>query len=354
MLRQSNLSRTWGNIKADLDIRLNKRQGPTTDQCYRVGIIGLGRVARRHIWGYLQTETALLAAGAEPNQRVANKARKKFGIGAVYEDFHDLLATEQLDIISICTPPQFHASAIVAAAGAGVKGILCEKPLCSTLQEVDSALAACSQSNTALAVSHQRRFGPQHQAAKKLLDEGALGTPHLVIVNAPGDTLRAGIHIADLLRFYLGEVVSVAARLEEGHGCALADIDTIVRRGYSGDNRGTILVRFATSQSIAVIQIKNCPRLDVTLHFVADRGEMEVWYDGGLRIKPAASDHWETPKLVLNPFFLEFKLQIESLMTAIQNQTPPEVGGMDGRKSLEIVTAILRSSNEGKEIRLPL
>ena len=81
---------------------------------------------------------------------------------------------------------------------------------------------------------------------------------------------------------------------------------------------------------------------------------MEVWYDGGLRVKQATGDRWDSPALSLNPYFLEFKLEIDSLIYAIKHQTQPEVSGTDGRKSLELITAILRSSKEKNEIRLPL
>lgn len=81
----------WSLGRAALDIRRGiKRQLPTESKPFRVGVVGLGRISRRHIWGYLQSGKAILVAGADPSRRQLKKAQKKYGIGRLYEDFHEM------------------------------------------------------------------------------------------------------------------------------------------------------------------------------------------------------------------------------------------------------------------------
>jgi len=347
--------RTWRNLVAERQLRAAGRQTVRPSRrLYRVGLIGLGRVSKRHAWGYLTSGRARLVAGADPDSRATARAHRRYGFDQGYTDFREMLDREDLDLVSICAPPPYHGAAIRAAIEAGVRGVLCEKPLCPTLEEVDGVMDAIRGSATILAVGHQRRLAPEHQRARALLEEGGFGTIRLLRAECPADTLRAGIHIADLLRFYLGEVASVAARLEDAEGGDLPPLPTVLERGFSGDKRGTVVVHFRRTPAVGVLDILDRPRLDAKLRFVGERGEIEVWHDGGLRYKMAGTSEWTVPDLPLDPFFLEFRLEVESLMDAVEGGAPPPVTGEDGRRSLEIVLAILASTRERREVTLPL
>lgn len=357
MLKQSTFNRVWSELNASYAIKRNVRRCKSgkynVANPWRVGLIGCGRIARRHTFGYLSTGSVRLVAGADPNPKKLSKAVRGFGLETGYLNFSEMLKFEELDIVSICAPPRFHAEAITQAVKSGVKGILCEKPLALDLEEADKVLKICQEANVKLAIGHQRRYSAQHKLAKKILEDGEIGQARLLVLECPRDILRAGIHAADFLRFYGGEVNSVTSQIVEKSGKIFSDLPGALLRGFTGDKHGLVLVNL-NNDTPAVIRIEDRGGNPAKIQILGQNGEIEVWFDGGLRYRKSNNQGWQTPSLKLNPYLLEFRFEIENLMKAIQKNEEPLVGGQDGRKSLEIILAILKSSIEGKEITLPL
>ena len=107
---------------------------------FRVGIIGCGRpwksegasgfgMAHFHAHGYTASADATIVALADINLDNARAFQAMHGGERIYTDYQQMLAREQLDIVSICTWPHHHAPMVIAAAEAGVKAIHCEKPM---------------------------------------------------------------------------------------------------------------------------------------------------------------------------------------------------------------------------------
>ena len=95
----------------------------------KVGFVGAGGIARgAHMPGYLATEGVKVIAVCDIAEEVAKKFAKDFEIKNVFTDYKDLLAMDELDAISVCTPNNFHGGPTVAALEAG-KHVLCEKPI---------------------------------------------------------------------------------------------------------------------------------------------------------------------------------------------------------------------------------
>ncbi|MEZ4683924.1 MAG: Gfo/Idh/MocA family oxidoreductase [Caldilineaceae bacterium] len=172
---------------------------------YRVGVIGCGRISRFHMGGYQRVPAVTVVAAAEPEPTIRSGFGQEFGVSTLYADYHEMLANEALDIVSICTWPPLHKEMAVAAAKAGVKAIICEKPMAVNLGEADAMLAACAQSGTILLVSHQRRFHPCYRTARDLVADGAIGDLIQLHGICMGDLLTDGTHNIDLLRFYAGD-----------------------------------------------------------------------------------------------------------------------------------------------------
>src|SRR5437016_5819441 len=121
---------------------------------YRVAVIGTGRprttegatgfgMAHSHVRGYLETGRCELAAVADINQENAAAFVEKFGAGAVYTDYREMLAKERPDTVSICTWPHLHEPMTRAAAESGARGIYCEKPMAPTWGESKRMHEAC-------------------------------------------------------------------------------------------------------------------------------------------------------------------------------------------------------------------
>ena len=98
-----------------------------------------------------------------------------------------MLAKEKLDFVTVATSDHLHADLVVNSANAGVKGILCEKPLATTISACERMLEACVRNKTVLAVDHTRRYMPYWQRVKALVDEGIIGPVQNVVgvLNGP-------------------------------------------------------------------------------------------------------------------------------------------------------------------------
>ncbi len=186
----------------------------------QVGIIGCGRPgrgqARSHAAGYKAAGAQIVALSdiAEENAR-AFQGEHGDGNEAIYTDYHEMLAQEKLDIVSICTWPHLHAPMVIAAAGAGVRAIHCEKPVAPSYGEAKRMAQICQEKGVQLTFNHQRRFGEPFQRAKELLDAGEIGQL-LRLEGACDNLFDWGTHWFDMMFFYNNEVPAqwVLAQME--------------------------------------------------------------------------------------------------------------------------------------------
>lgn len=141
----------------------------------KVGLIGCGGIAGQHIRGYLAIpDGARVTAVADIDGENARKAAEQFDGARVFDDYHALVADGDVDAVDICLPHHLHMDAIVTAARAG-KHVLCEKPLCLSLDEADAITSAVRENNVTLMCAHNQLFAGAVQRARELLDEGLLG-----------------------------------------------------------------------------------------------------------------------------------------------------------------------------------
>jgi predicted dehydrogenase len=141
----------------------------------RIGLIGAGGIAGAHVAGYRRNpETVEFAAIADPVRESAEKRRGEDEHVRTYADYREMIAAGGLDAVDICLPHHLHAEAIIAAADAGLH-VLCEKPLCLTLDEADAIAAAAERNGVTIMCAHNQLFQPAVAAAKALVDSGALG-----------------------------------------------------------------------------------------------------------------------------------------------------------------------------------
>ena len=186
--------------------RLSLRSQAEGTESLRVGIIGCGRISRMHVRGYRRVEGVTVVAGADLVSSILENFAMEFGIARLYQDYHEMLATERPDIVSICTWPPLHRQMVLDAVRSGVKIIICEKPIATNLRETDEILAACHQAGTLLVVNHYRRFVAPYRLARELIAAGDIGALEQVHVISIGDLLTDGTHSIDLVRFYNDDV----------------------------------------------------------------------------------------------------------------------------------------------------
>src|SRR5438874_676923 len=179
---------------------------------YRVAIIGCGRprsheaatgfgMSHAHAKGFANTGRCELACVADISRENAEAFAGEHGNPASYLDYHELLAQEKPDIVSICTWPHLHAPMVIAAAEAGARAIHCEKPMAPTWGEARAMARACDERNVQLTFNHQRRFLAPFQSARQLIRDGAIGDLRR-IEGACGDLIDWGTHWLDMFFFY--------------------------------------------------------------------------------------------------------------------------------------------------------
>jgi len=279
-----------------------------------------------------------------------------------FADYHELLAWDGVDAVSICTPSGTHADIAIDAAKAG-KHVLTEKPIDVRLDKADAMIAACRDAGVKLQVVFPRRLAPGIPAAKKALDEGAIGTLVLAAARCQrwrkqdyfadsswrgtwwgdggGAMMNQGIHIIDLLVHLMGDVDSVTAKCDTmGHDIEVEDVAVVLLKFKNGAY-GTI---YATT----------CAYPD--LHDGLEINGMTGTFRFGSGVTP--DKMWQTegltPGLGEEPKYKGHAAVFCDLVEAIREDRPVSIPGEEGRKGLEVILAAYESSQSGKEVSLPM
>ena len=172
---------------------------------YTAAIIGCGSIGHAHMDGYNLVDNIDVIAVADPTEIARQQYVEEYDITQQFDTVEEMLEKAKPDIVSVCTWHLLHPAPTIAAANAGVRAVICEKPMAIGMNAADSMVEACENSGTKLVISHQRRFTPGWEKAKKLLGNGAIGTP-LFVTNKVADGLTNwGTHSIDGSRFVLGD-----------------------------------------------------------------------------------------------------------------------------------------------------
>ena len=183
---------------------------------YRIGVIGTGdspenpdssgyAMAYRHAPGYQRLDDCELVACADIVRSNAEQFADTFDVPGVYEDYEVMLEEADVDVVSVCVPPDVHADVVVGCAQYGdLEAIHCEKPMATTWEACAGMGRACERKNIQLTINHQRRTGPIYRRAKSLVASGRIGTLERIEWTAK-NLFDAGTHMFDLSCFYVDE-----------------------------------------------------------------------------------------------------------------------------------------------------
>ncbi|WP_245758399.1 Gfo/Idh/MocA family oxidoreductase [Halogeometricum limi] len=177
----------------------------------RIGFVGTGApdgdgfaMAYRHAAGYERLDDCELVACADivPENAAAFADEYDIDDRHVYDDYEEMLATAEPDVVSVCVPPALHADIVVNVAQSGVvSAIHCEKPMALTWSDAKRMVDVCENEGVALTINHQQRFGKPYRKAKELLDDGKIGDLRRVEFREE-HLYDTGTHAFDLANFY--------------------------------------------------------------------------------------------------------------------------------------------------------
>ncbi len=330
---------------------------------YKVGFIGCGRPLRTegatgfgmshaHAVGYKASPDCAITALADINLDNAKAFQAEHGGERLYVDYHEMLAKETLDIVSISTWPHLHAQMVIDCANAGVKAIHCEKPMAPTYGEAKRMVETAASNGVQLTFNHQRRFGKPYGKARELLRQGAIGDLVRVEGTCP-DLFDWGTHWFDMLFFY-NEETPVE--------WVIGQIDTRNKRTVFGvDLEGHGISQFKFQNNVQGLLMTGLGAAGtLTNRLIGTQGTIELGHSQEipLRMWGKGQSEWQTIDLGegLHGQGLGdlVKLGVLDLVEALQQGREPELSGRRALRATEIIFATYESSRRRARVDLPL
>ncbi|MAG36677.1 MAG: hypothetical protein CL878_10620 [Dehalococcoidia bacterium] len=321
---------------------------------YRAAIIGCGGMGGVHARAYKQAERVELLAAADPLEAARDQFQQDVGVPQVFASTEEMLAAVQPDIVSVCTWHPLHPAATVAAARAGAKGIICEKPMAISLGEADRMLAACSEHGTRLAIGHQRRFTRGWERGRALVQGGAIGEPLFVNARIAEGLLNWGTHTIDGVRFALNDpdaewVMGAVERNTDRH-----ERDTLIEDACMG------LVNFAGGvQAFIESDLRRDSATAGAFRLRGTAGMLEV-AESQVRLFNAHTRGWHDVPLGRDAEAYPAiggqtnVAQVQELLAWIEGGPEHRGAGRRARATVEIMMALYQSAREHRMMRLPL
>lgn len=341
----------------------------------KVGIIGSRFEADIHAESFkIMPDEAEVVAVASPTPGNAERLAKKHGIGRIFTDYKQMLAEKDIEMVTITAPNSLHAQMTVDIAEAG-KHVVCEKPLCMTLEEADRMIGVCRKKGVLLMYAEELFFTPKYVKAKQMADQGAFGKvyqvkqsekhfgPHAdwfwdVDKSGGGVFMDMGCHGIAFCYWFLGRPKIKSVYCQMGtyvHG-----------NKTKGEDNSICVIEFADG-AVGVIEDS-----------WARRGGMddciEVYGEGGVAYAdlhmgnalPTYSEYGygyavekaPTTKGWSYPVFEElwnygFPQEMHHFARCVRGKEQPQATGEDGRLVQEVLYAGYQSAGAGKKIALP-
>ena len=320
-------------------------------QNYTAAIVGCGDIAHHHVKGYQRAGVELVAV-VDPLEVARAQYREEYGIERDFATVEEMLAEVAPDIVSVCTWHLLHPAPTIAAARAGVKGVICEKPMAVGLGLADEMVAVCEEHGTRLVISHQRRFTPGWEKARELVESGAIGLVQQDETKVGAGLLNCGTHVIDGARFILGDpetewVMGAVDRQSERF-----ERDTPIEDG-----------------SMALVHMAG----GVQFLLQTDLDMSEAWHffvrgSGGLidatetrcRLFNEASGGWQEQDLGVPAEQIDViggkanERQTRELIAWIEEGPEHRGSGRRARETVAVMMALLESARQHRVVRFPL
>lgn len=343
----------------------------------RVAVVGTGGISASHLAAYRAFgERCTVVALSDVSPERAHARRREFGLDQanVHASHEELLAAEQVDLVSICTPPSTHEAISVDFLTAGVN-VLCEKPMAPSLAACDAILRAEAQGGAFFSSVAQNRFRDDVVRLKALLDSGLAGPVSHVQVDSAwwrglgyydllwrgtweqeggGCTLNHAVHHVDLLLWLLGAPQSVTAVLTNAahENAEVEDLSVAVlayRRALATITSS--VVHHGEPQRIVVQGRDASVSLDGEV--VADVAQPNGFpAPGG---NPGLVERLRALAAAQEPLaHTGHQGQVDDVLTALETGRRPAVDGRDGRRTIELITAVYQAAVERRTVDVPL
>lgn len=341
----------------------------------KVAIIGAGAISSAHMEAYLQfPERCQIVALCDIYPVKAEKKAKEFNLDvAIYDDHTKMLEREDIDLVSVCTPPYTHSEITINFLDSG-KNVLVEKPMASSLEECDAMNAAAERNHKMLSVISQNRFRTPMMKLKRVLDTKLMGPIVHTQVDSywwrghsyydlwwrgtwekegGGCTLNHAVHHIDIFKWMNGmpsEVTAVMSNTSHDNA-EVEDISIAICR-YNDGSLAQItssVIHHGEEQQL-IFQGKNA-RVSVPWKVKASKSKGNGFPEEDPELEEKIQHYYEELEEVQ---YEGHTGQIDDVLTALEHGIPVLIDGRQGRQTLELISAIYESASTGKTIKLPL
>ncbi len=338
----------------------------------RFALVGCGRIAERHakLLGSGAIGGAALAGVCDIDVARAKALGERYGV-PVFDDMDEMMTSVSPDVVSVLTPSGLHAEHVVRLAKHG-SHIVVEKPMALTLDDADAMIRACDMNSVKLFVVKQNRFNVPVVKLREALDAGRFGKLVLGTVRVrwcrPQEyydrdawrgtwALDGGVlanqasHHVDLLEWMMGDVESVYAKSTT----ALVDIET--------EDTAVVVLKFSNG-ALGIIEATTATRpkdLEGAISVLGEGGSVEI---GGFAVnemkvwnfaEAVSGDDLVLKEHSVNPpdvYGFGHLAYYEHVVDCIENDKAQLIDGLEGRRSLELITAIYESIETKREVFL--
>ncbi len=338
----------------------------------KFALVGCGNIAKKHVHAiHKYLPEAKIVAFCDIAKERAQEFGEKFGAPG-FSNLSEMMraSADKIDVISILTPSGVHAQNVAELAGYG-KPLIVEKPIALRLEEADKIIRTCDKHGVKIFVVHQNRYNLPILKAREALEQGRLGKLVLGSVRLRwrrdqayydsaewrgtwaydgGVFTNQASHHIDMLTWFMGDVESVKA----------VGVTRLVN--IECEDTGAAILRF-TNGAIGIIEVTTATRpkdLEGSISILGEKGSIVI---SGFFMNELTTWEFEEPKPVDDKIFEEYGKNPEGwgynlgeyltgVIDSIKNKRAGLVDGLEGRKSLELISAIYESIETGREIPL--
>lgn len=339
------------------------------------GIIGCGRITDMHVPGYARCDRARLLAICDVDSELLGRRQAEWGVERVYEDYRELLADPDIDLVEIITPHHLHRRFAEEAFAAG-KHVSVQKPMALSVADCDAMIAAGERAGRMLKVFENFVFFPPYVKAKELMDAGVIGEP-LSIRTKLGSTMRGGWpvplkswvwrlnaehcgggptifddgnHKLSLALHLMGPAESVHAWIHRSFGAI--DSPAMISWTHAGGRTGFLDATFSPHMSSPSKYYSIDERVEIT------------GTEGVLEVTCCTARLWERPPLLLHrgwtteafhdlrcDWLDSFVDSTRHFVDCILDGGEPRLTGQRGKEVVQFALAAMRSSASGQPVR---
>jgi predicted dehydrogenase len=336
---------------------------------YRTLLVGTGGIGEAHVRAVEATAgRARLVAAVDIDAARVNAFCERHHIPGAYTDFATALQAEKPGLVLIAAPPGLHTCMSIASMEAGAY-VLCEKPLCGSLEELDAIEAAAARTGRQTACVFQMRFASSTTHVRRLAASGILGRCLVACCNTlwyrdtayyavpwrgrwktdfGGPTVGHGIHAMDQLLLLLGDWVEVRA------------MAGTLGRAIETEDVSMALVRFAGGAHASIVNSVISPRQESHLRLDFEHATIELThlYSFGRehwKMTPAAAHEGDSLEQAWQAFPMpdapcSHGLQLAEFLRDIAEGRAHPTSGAGARNTIELLTAIYKSALTGQPV----